>query len=171
EALEREYEEAAIDDKKNEFLMDFRVHHTLMAALVIMQSMSCYLPEGQWHQLKGDFPNQLQTHIEGSLSKQQVLDALEWDAADEKTKRWLVEWIHQATDEGFEQFVFAMTGAFSLAPGQRLHIHLYSEDQALPSFRTCTFTMNLPKAYLDFPTFKAKLECSLLEGGKRFQFL
>ncbi|HAB98593.1 MAG TPA: hypothetical protein DCE71_02075, partial [Parachlamydiales bacterium] len=49
EALEREYEEAAIDDKKNEFLMDFRVHHTLMAALVIMQSMSCYLPEGQWH--------------------------------------------------------------------------------------------------------------------------
>ncbi len=171
EALEKEYEGTAIYDKKNEFLMDFRVHHTLLAALVTIGSMSRYLPDENWHELKGESPIQLQKHIEGFLSKQQVLESLQWDAVHEDTQRWLIEWIDQITHEQLEQFVFAMTGSFSLAPGQKLHIHLYLEGQELPSFSTCTFTMNLPKSYPDFPTFKAKLECSLSEGGKRFQFL
>ncbi len=170
EALEKEYEGMSIVDKKTEFLRDFRIYHTIVAVLYMVKSMSRYATEGQWNALKGASPLELQERIEGSLSRQQILDALRWDAADQQTRQWLIYWIETASFEQLERFVFVMTGAFSLGTTQRLHIHLYAEDQQLPSFRACTFTMNLPKGYADYPTFKAKLELSLAEGGEGFQF-
>jgi hypothetical protein len=123
-----------------------------------------------WEESKGVSPEVLQEKIQGSLSKQQVLDALDWDAEDEKTQKFLTDWIQGATDEQLEKFVSAISGSSTLAANQKLKVHLYPESENLPTFHSCNFTIDLPRQYPDYEIFKAKLEESLA-NAVGFQFI
>jgi hypothetical protein len=146
-------------DSRDDFF-NASLKQKMLASLVMAKSMRAHLSgPNSWDQVKGAV-NEFGLKIEGSLTKESVLTALEWNR-DHPTKEHLVQWINNCSSEELEKFVWTLTGSPTLAPGQALKVKLYAHATNLPVYHTCFFSMDLPNGYPSYEIFKQKLEQSL----------
>ncbi len=161
------------EDSKNceEFLQSIGFPKILAATRAISESIPRFLA-GSWDEMKGASPQELANKIQGSLTKELVLNALKMNGAqNEQTEQHLRMWLDEANEQDLEQFVLAISGSPTLNPSSTLNIYLYSgEGGKLPIFHTCGYTMDLSTEYTDFEMFKSKLEQSLSSVADGFQF-
>ena len=169
--------------KKEVFLTDlnYRVHHAISAALCIAQSMCgpygldllSFNRQGLaafWDRAKGASPSVLQQKIQGSLSKDQVLAALDWYPKNPRIEAFLNKWIDEATEKRLAKLVSAWSGSSTLPFRRRLNVSVKPGSDRLPEYHTCFYTMDLSGSYKDYDAFKSKLEFSL-DHAKGFQIM
>lgn len=164
-------------DSKDHFIEKIEFSKIALPIFVVAKAMQRSLGRnGDWDKAKKDSANEMRLEIEGFLSPQAVLDALQWEStseseANENTKSLLTEWISQATHSELEAFVRAATGARSLKKGIKLRIRLFNEKDSLATFNTCSKRMNLPNGYKK-EEFQSKLKFAIAESlGAPPQFI
>jgi hypothetical protein len=153
---------------RDEFLEECQIRQVFGATLLIAKSIQDFL-EGKTSldAVKGESAVHLAKKIQGSISKEQVIESLLWEGGHEETQAFLLHWIQGATDDQVAHFAWAITGSMTLHESQRLTIHLYNDPDKLPTFHTCSHTMDLPTGYGSQAKFNEKLELALssAQGG------
>ncbi len=154
-------------DSKEDFLKDTGIHEMIMSTLMIAQhtKQRLTLRNQSWDAVKGNTPNDLREKIEGRLTKDDILNALQNDESNQfvavsNQKGWLEHWIRASTPEQLENFMYAISGSKALPLGKTLRITDDSDLSHLPVFHTCSYEVNIPR-YQDYNTFKDKFEKSL----------
>lgn len=169
------FEEAGYSMKEEFFHSDFK--QMALACTIIAKSMHAHLNNPwDWDDIKG-LADEFATKIEGRLTKEGVLEALQWDGdcGTGTTKDNLIRWINECDLKDLEMFVMAVTGSTTLSPGRKLTIVLNptpsvaaaaSADAAaavyfkvdLPAYHTCVSEMHMPDNYGSYNNFVSKLE-------------
>jgi hypothetical protein len=120
----------------------------------------------QWDDIKATkikTPQILQDIIEGALSKETVLNALNWNGNfNTNTKEFLNQWINEASSEDLKKIVFAITGLSTLKANTKLTISCHNDNSRPFAFRTCFFSMELFNGFKDFLSFKEALDKTLM---------
>lgn len=147
-------------DTKDELMAMIGFDAIVLPTAVIAKSM---VQNAQGHvQWAAITPKILSEKIEGSLTKQQVLEALVWkNHPNQQTKDHLNRWIDEAPQAQLEKFVYAITGLPTLGSNTELKMYCYNNPNQLPVFHTCFCSMDLPNGYPDYPFLKQQLEQSL----------
>jgi hypothetical protein len=149
---------------KKEFLDAYEISHFILAVPFIAKTCSDIL-NGQWDGLKEKAPLDLAIGIQGGLSREEILESCEWKGQlefKEENEAYLINWLVDATDEEVAHFIQTISGSSALPKGAKLIINLQNLDSKFfPSFNTCFFIMNLPAQYLDYDTFKNKLNTAI----------
>lgn len=126
----------------------------------------------------------LQQKIEGAVSPQAVLGAIDWNESTnsldqdrvKRTKGFVTKWIFQ--EKNLQDLLFTITGSYSLASwtetdpdgtlqqkGTRLKFELYDRAANLiPSAHTCFLSIELPINYPNYETFYSKLDLLLKQS-------
>ncbi|MDP1609255.1 MAG: leucine-rich repeat domain-containing protein [Chlamydiales bacterium] len=148
-------------------------------ALAIAHGMYKFLQN--W-QLNADSAIDLQLNIEGYFSREDVENILSWQEGanspqNDQTKEFLLQWIRDETTrlKTISQFLFAGTGSSTIIKGKNFHISFYSAEgpeegpEWFPKYRSCSFSMKIPRNYSDYETFKQRLEASIGVADLGFQ--
>jgi diadenosine tetraphosphatase ApaH/serine/threonine PP2A family protein phosphatase len=158
-------------ESKEEFLATTGIDEVIRSTLAIARhtKQRLVLRNQSWDEVKGNTPDDLREKIEGKLTKNDVLHALENPSNHTGTvsnqKGWLVRWINDATPTQLENFVYAISGSKALPLGKPLLIQDDADLNHLPIFHTCSYTVNIP-CYQDYNTFKDKFERSLVDAAE-----
>jgi hypothetical protein len=158
-------------ESKEEFLATTGIDEVIRSTLAIARhtKQRLVLRNQSWDEVKGNTPDDLREKIEGKLTKNDVLHALENPSNHTGTvsnqKGWLVRWINDATPTQLENFVYAISGSKALPLGKPLLIQDDADLNHLPIFHTCSYMVNIP-CYQDYNTFKDKFERSLVDATK-----
>lgn len=165
-------------DSKESFIHEY-FDPILYGTIAIAKGMYAFLGESDWDKIKNQSPQDLQNKIEGSLSKQQILDAIIWryqphshPQKNTMTQRHLIKWINETVEsqpKQLEDFVFCLTGSKTLSNNTKLKVYMYDESQKLPLWHTCFNMLDMPNSYENYEMFKNKLETSLEHGKAGFQ--
>ncbi len=151
------------------------------AIRIIVQEIRNKIGAESWSNLYQETSDNIQKRIEGELSKEALLNKLDWEETPssssidpqlkEKTKGYLKSWIERASIKDLTKFVRAVTSNNTLGPNQ-LKIELFNRGpEFVPVTHTCFFTLELSAEYLDQKTFDKKINLLLTEGmaGSGFQ--
>ncbi|MDP1608234.1 MAG: hypothetical protein Q8L98_02840 [Chlamydiales bacterium] len=153
---------------KKEFIKASAIDLSLAAVCCIARSFPPMSPQ-DWSEFKGKSFLEFSEKIQGSLSKELLLQNMKWELGegvndDDKNRieGFFIQWIMDAEEKLLKDFIQAISSNTSLSPHQKFSIRLYPNGEDIPSFHTCSMTVDIPSQYPTYEWFKEKLESSLL---------
>ncbi len=117
-----------------------------------------------WDAVQKMKPSELSEKLQGKVTKEMIIEKLEFDAKISAEKQqWIKDWVQNADFEKIKRFLFAMTGAFALG-NVGLKIHQSSESVM---FHTCFNSVDVPLATIQSKDlFNAVMEGALTGNEK-----
>ncbi|MBM3183844.1 MAG: hypothetical protein FJZ64_00880 [Chlamydiae bacterium] len=155
---------SAVYQTRDELLEGAQANEGILAVLNIAKSMHKHI---EWFLVERKTPEELEETIQGRLTKECVLRALEkrdgTDTDFQAVKGYVERYVQEATDEELADFVWAVSGKKSIALGERLYITACVQSEQLPVFHTCSRQMDIPH-YPNYDTFKILMTRSVTEA-------
>jgi len=162
------------EDLKKDLLDD--VTNELFATSLVTRGMKDQLRSlgMSIDEIKALTAKELSDRIQGTLSHDQVLSALNFDGASSDLKDNMEAWIRGLSSDELKKFIWGMTGSEALHSDTRLDIKVDAnlDKASLPTYHTCFKSVDIP-AYSTKEDLAAKLEASLahLNPEEGFQLL
>lgn len=157
-----EYLQSLGIETRDEFFESYNIKESILAAALIAKDQS---HTGFFIKAFED-SEIFKKVIEGSISKDQVMNAFQ---GDEKLSSFCKRWVENASNEEVEDLVFCITGAKTLPQNCILNITgLNTSADHLPNFQTCFKQINMPY-YQSYEVFADKLNEAIMHAKLGFQ--
>ncbi len=158
-----------VDD---EFLTDYNIKEIVLAILIMAKSM-CDAAPNQWDLIRTEPIDAMKRKIEGSLSTEEVLNAIHFAPEENTTFKYLKKWLKKCNEEKLAKFVEVLTGSSAIVEGKKLNVRPNAPEnkETLPTFHTCSYQMDLPTTYDHYEKFKEKMDLSLSEALIGYQVI
>lgn len=167
-------QELGIKDFK-EFASLYEIDQMVRAISAIALGIRLFIPN--WDKLKTDLQissgDILSLVIQGTADVEQILASLVWtgDVDCLRTKEFFEQWIREARESKRAKFLYAISGSYSLFPGQELIILFIATPDRYPEFHTCFFTMDLSIGFSKYEEFSEKMNRAVEEAAIGFSKL
>ena len=142
----------------------------LPAVFIAKQMQELIGTDQGWENLRRIGASNLGKTIQGVVTKESILSAIEWNIGNrhlnpvkvEQTKKFMVKWINEGHLKDLENFNNFISGSPTINPSKKLTFQLYDTSaQRLPTTHSCSFEIDLPINYASYEGFKEKLELAL----------
>jgi len=146
------------------------VNTTMRAALSPLfeiakgMKQASFATDPSWTAVQKMSPQLLSEKLQGIVSKEKILQSLQFHAnVPERKRQWVREWITACDVAKLQEFLFALSGAYALAKKAKIQIGQVASDKV--AFHTCFNILDLPMGIEDKNLLFLGLDFAMKEKG------